>query len=375
MRRNLTVHLIVLVVLAMSCGNAVHASSLTVSLTMSVSVTGQQRIDPATVVGHQACQECHKSEVAAWLQSSHATKSFKLLTENPNAKKFGDELGISDVTSVSATCTECHGLRQSQGGKLSMLSGNSCEACHGGAGPKESGWFRFHSDFGGESVTRDQETEAHFQTRLATCDKLGMNRSEDVYDIVKNCLQCHSVSHEEVVNAGHPIGDTQFEFVAWAQGEVRHNFQRDQTKNAESPTLWTHARFREPRTTQSRKQLMYVVGQLVDLEVSIRNRAKATGRGNFATALVRRITGMQRQLAKINRVAKLPEITAALNAAKPIKRARLRKFEADDAKFFGDIADAIAEQAKAISKNRDGSGLGGVASMLPKSVQGNVFMP
>ena len=232
-----------------------------------------QEIKTAHVLGSTACQECHQSEINAWQQSAHAKKSFAMLKTNPKAKEFGSELGIADVTSGSAVCTTCHGLRQGEAAQLTVLSGNSCEACHGGAGPREGSWFAIHSDYGGKDVDRDAETQAHFQQRIAQCEELGMNGSGNIYELAKNCYECHTVPDETVVNAGHPTGNPQFEFLAWVQGEVRHNYQMNQKENAAAPTLWTNARFTEGRTEQGRHRLMYVVGQLVDLEVSLRNRA------------------------------------------------------------------------------------------------------
>jgi len=344
---------------------------LCVAVTASGSLTAfaQQKVDPAKVVGHQACTECHKSEVDAWLQSSHATKSYSMLTSNPKAKEFASALGIADVTQASAVCAGCHGLRQQQ----KVLSGNSCEACHSGSGPKDSGWFKIHSDYGGEGVTREQETEEHHKQRIAQSKALGMVASQDSYELIKNCYQCHIVTQEKVVNAGHPTGDSRFEFVAWVQGEVQHNFLLDQAHNAEAPASWTKPPFGDGRTAQERRRLLYVVAQLVDLEVSLRNRGSATEKGSFLKAAGKRIGATQRELGKIVKAVDIPEVTASLAAVKKAKRSRIRKMQSGDAEFFSAIADQVAEQAQALAQSGDGSQLEPIDSLLPKKGKGDVY--
>jgi len=344
---------------------------LCVAVTISGSSTAfaQQEIDPAKVLGHQACTECHQAEVDAWSQSSHATKSFSMLNSNPKAKEFASALGIGSVTQASSVCAGCHGLRQ----QASLLSGNSCEACHSGSGPKDSGWFKIHSDYGGEGVNREQETEEHYKQRIAQSKALGMITSQDAYEIAKNCYQCHIVSQEKVVNAGHPTGDSGFEFVAWVQGEVQHNFFLDQAHNAEAPALWTKPQFGDARTAQERKRLLYVVAQLVDLEVSLRNRGSATEKGSFLKSAGKRIGATQRVLGKIVKAVDIPEVKAAIKAVKKAKRSRIRKLQSGDAEFFSAIADQVAEQAKALAKSGDGSQLEPIDGLLPKKGKGTVY--
>ena len=45
-----------------------------------------------------------------------------------------------------------------------------------------------------------------------------MNRRPTSYSIARNCLQCHSVTNEKLVNAGHKIG-AGFELVGWSIGD------------------------------------------------------------------------------------------------------------------------------------------------------------
>ncbi len=357
--------------------------AVTACLFQPLAVFGQQQIDPAKVLGHNECAECHKSEVAAWQQSSHATKSFTMLTTNPKAKDFAAKLGITAAQlTTTSVCTTCHGTQQELNGQVMALGGNSCEACHGAAGPKtggagELGWFRVHSYYGQDIKDRAKESEEHAQQRIAYCDRMGMNRSADVYDIAKNCYQCHTVPIENVVNqAGHPTGNAEFEFVAWAQGELRHNFQMNQSVNAEAPTLWTDPLWNgAARTAQGRKRLMYVVGQLVDLEVSLRNRGAAIDKGAFATAAGKRVGAAQSNLQKIDGLVALPEVKRALEALKPITRVKLLIVKADDKPLYDAAADEVAAAAKALVQNHDGSQLAAVDALVPGIAKGQVFQP
>ena len=327
---------------------------------------GQAESDAAKTLGHSQCAECHKSEVAAWLKSPHGSKSFKMLSHE-KAPEFAKAMGVTGALSASM-CANCHATKTAA---ATILEGVSCERCHGAAGPAESGWFALHSKFGNAEKDRLKETRQHRAARIAESAKLGMNRSADVYALAKNCLSCHSVPNEKLVNAGHPT-TKRFEMVEWSQGEVRHNFQLDQKVNAQSPSLWLDDHWNGPgRTAENRKKLMVVVGQLVDLEISLRNRAKAT-EGDFGTAAGRRITSTARSLGKMQHLESVKQVMAILRSAS-ISRSALKTYGTGDAKLFGTAADKVAEVAQALATNSDGSDLGEIK--VPDDAKGDVFMP
>lgn len=354
------------------------AAMLTVAGLAGTAV-GQQETDPAKVMGVQACAECHKSEVAAWEHSSHATKSFSMLTENPKAATFAAKMGIAkaDITGNSL-CTQCHGTPQLQGGTLHIIQGTSCESCHGAAGPQGTdGWFSVHSFLGRDNKDRTKETAENRARRLELVKERGMNRSADIYEIAKNCYQCHSVPIEKLVNvAGHPGLNAQFELVQWLQGEVRHNFQLDQSNNAAAPTLWLDPLWNpDGRTPAGRGRVMYVVGQLVELETSLRNRAAATAPGAYATGAAGRVAAANGKLTVINSKVDLPEVKqAGAEVTRLFGKLFAPPAPAQQAEFEA-AADKVAAAAKKFAETHDGRDLAALDPLVPKTAKGTAYQP
>lgn len=328
----------------------------------------KQDIDPAKVVGHEACAECHKSEVAGWKLTSHFKKAHGLLLQK-EAKDIAAEVQVQDVM-TDRRCTTCHGTQQEKNGQFTVLKAVSCESCHGAGGSGDQDWLKIHASYGdGAEVKREEESKEHFAKRLTQCDQQGMRRSENLYDLAKNCFECHVVPSEQLVNDGkHPAGSETIEFVAWAQGEVRHNFRLNQNENAVAPTLWTNARFTEGRTADGHRRLMYVVGHLADLEVSLRNRGSATGRGNFLTAINKRISDAQKELKSIAKAGPVPELAAIPD----VKRGQLRRPKPGDDKLFNGFADQVAAIGKKLASTADKNTWDDIG--LPKSAKGAVYL-
>ncbi|MCG8450275.1 MAG: cytochrome c family protein [Pirellulales bacterium] len=332
-----------------------------------------QDIDPNHVVGHSKCVECHQSEVAAWEKSSHATKAWSLL-EKGEAKKIAENLDIADVT-ADQRCTTCHGTQQ----QASNLKAVSCESCHGAAGGDKN-WLEAHHFFGEgldpkDPASREQESEEKYRARLAECDRRGMRRSENLYALAKNCLECHTVPYETLVNQGqHPTETKGFEFFEFSQGEIRHNFQQDPLVNAEASTLWLEARFADgKRTVGGRHALAYVVGQLASLEVSLRSRATASGRGKFLTAVNKRILAAQGALEDIHKEAAIQEIQEVLEASKGVKRSSLRKVTPEDGALYNGLADTVAKAGQKVAATYDGNDWSAVD--VPKKQKGKAHQP
>jgi len=339
----------------------------------------QQAVAPEKIFGRQACQVCHASEAAAWEQSSHNKKAWSLL-DHPKAAGFAKALGVTDIKGESI-CTQCHGTQQKKNGKMIIAEGNSCESCHGGAGGQD-GWLFTHFDFGsGRRPTKDskideflvdraKETPEHRAVRDAAVKKAGMNRSADAFEIASNCLQCHLVPDEKLVEAGHPMS-TRFEFVEWAQGEVRHNFLLNAKANAEVPTNWSD---RHPSgSLEGRKRLMFIAGQLADLEVSLHSRAKVaeTKRGSLGDEANDRILDLQEELAK-HGIAELKPVLAAIAN---IDKKSLKDVTPTDRATYSKAADAVAAAAKTfVTAHQDGSKLPD-SIKLPGKAKGDVFQP
>lgn len=342
-----------------------HRASVACMLAVCVfaaEAVAQQAVPPEKVSGRQLCTTCHISEQAAWTASSHNTKAWNLL-EHPKAAGFAKALEVTDIKGDSV-CTQCHGTQQLRQGKLTVAHGNSCESCHGGAGGAD-GWLKKHFDFGvGRQLARGitiaqlledraKETPEHRAAREKACAAAGMNRSADAFQIARNCLQCHLVPNEKLVAAGHPMS-TRFEFVEWAQGEVRHNYLFDPKKNAEVPSGWSD---RQPAgTAESRKRLMYVAGQLADLSVSFGSRAKATStkRKSLGDEANDRILDIVEELAEFE----IPELQPLLTPLAKLDKDTLKTVSPDDNKKYNSAATAVEIFAKKFAAaHQDGTKL------------------
>jgi len=193
-----------------------------------------------------------------------------------------------------------------------------------------------------------------------------MIRSEDAFQIARNCLQCHLVPDEKLVGAGHPMS-TRFEFVEWAQGEVRHNFLLNPKQNAEVPTGWSdrHAGGKP----DGRKRLMYVAGQLADLAVSLRNRSivTSTKRNSLGDEANDRILDIQEELTGFD----IPQLKEMLNAIGKMNKRSLKAITPEDKDQYGKAASVVESAAKNfVAAHRDGSKLPN-SIKIPKKMKGD----
>ncbi len=114
-----------------------------------------------------------------------------------------------------------------------------------------------------------------------------MVRTDRLYAVAKNCQCCHTIASVALVNAGHKAGSEGFDLLGWTTGEVRHNFHQQQTVNADGPSLWA---WRVNGNAKQRKRVMYLVGLLVDIEVSLNALASTKeGEGDYVDAFTDRL--------------------------------------------------------------------------------------
>lgn len=347
------------------------------TILLGVATVGQQQVPPEKIVGREKCTSCHKKELAAWSASSHGEDAWNLL-DGSKATDYATKLGIakSDIK-TSLLCTSCHGTQQKSSGTLTIVHGNSCESCHGGAGGP-GGWLEIHCDYDGDGsgIKKEMavllaEVPDELPSRIAeACKQAGMNRAEDALGIAKNCLQCHIVPHEGLLDAGHPSSE-KFEFVEWNQGEVRHNFLLDQSKNSEAPSLWLKRG--KGRSAENRKRLMYVVGMLADLEVSLRARADVTNKKSELLDLAsERILDRAEDLDDLG-------LDALDDVMKIVKKYELddddvvEEFTSKDKETFTAAADAVMKAAQEfLQANKDGDKLDDIKK-VPSKEKGDVF--
>jgi len=259
---------------------SIPARGLLLAVAISASLAGRSQLsaadddaaagglDPTKVMGARACLNCHPSESLALMQSTHSAAHLKL--RGANAKKYAEAMGLKKPASESMACVQCHATpRTSFTGSVQVISGVSCESCHGESGG-EDGWLNAHAVYGPNGSTPESETDEHRATRLKRIDKAGMVRASHITKLANKCFGCHSVNNAALVNAGHKTGSG-FEFVGRTIGEVRHNFHQNQSINADEPSLWAD---RHGGDTAARRRIKFLVGVLMDAQIAFATLSK-----------------------------------------------------------------------------------------------------
>ncbi|MEX2214697.1 MAG: multiheme c-type cytochrome [Phycisphaeraceae bacterium] len=321
------------------------ACAIAIAMTSGAAHAQIISIDHTKVIGNDEkggnCGACHQKEVAAWKETPH----FRSLDKLKDGKAIADKLGLGRSYRKTGFCVECHSTAKGADPQdLETVSGVSCESCHGPA----ADWLKLHNDYGTGS-TKDTETAEHKKTRHAAADKAGMIRKDRVYLIAKNCFSCHLVPNEQLVNQGGHKTSSDFELVAWSHGEVRHNyFNSDTNKN----------------TSAERKRVLYVVGRVVDLEMSIAGATKITEKGHYRSAILNRIRNATTNIDAILAAAKdnVPEIKAVLDEVPRRDDGSL----ALSAEMLTELPKKLGAAAQKFVENNDGSKLGAIDPLLPK---------
>ena len=363
-------------------GNVV-SGALPAAAETGVNPVGSQA-DPARVLGvsKAMCKKCHESEVAAWMKTKHYKADDHLSA--PKAKEYAAAMGVAQAElRKSSLCMNCHGTKtvDEKGDIHSLEYGVSCSSCHGASGGVKKGWLNPHGSFH-ETMTipAAQETPAHRKARIAKIDKAGMIRPVRLYELARNCLSCHIVSNQKLVNkakhgAMHKNG---FELVEWSSGEVRHNFQQDKKTNRTVPSLWAK---RTGGKEQNRKRLKFLVGLCVDLEFSVRNLSHVKdgdGKSDFAKFFAKRVAGRKEILEALMEALgdKAPsELEAVYEAVDSIK---ISKFNFKDSANAKKAVGTIAKNARAFAEKYDGSKIGAIDSVMSDILgkpRGKVFQP
>jgi hypothetical protein len=294
-------------------------------------------IDPAKVLGPEACGNCHKLEFSAW-QQTHHFKTFEDLHRRPSAIAISEKMGVKRIKS-EGMCVACHYTSQgATEASLKPIAGVSCELCHGAG----KDWIKLHNVKGGGD--------------LAKAEEAGFISINNVYKLAENCFQCHTIPNEKLVNtSGHAAGSP-LELVSWSQGEVRHHFLGG-TKNQAN--------------TQDRLRMLYVVGRIVDLEYSLRGLAKATQKAPYGVTMAKRVVAAKDNLKKISEVLPKPEIQEIITIADGVA------LKLNNEAAIMDAAEKISAAGKKIASTYKGADLVAVDSLIPPSSQykGPVFNP
>jgi hypothetical protein len=297
--------------------------------------------DPAKIVGANACAECHKQEAEAW-KATHHFKTFSEMPRKAPAKQISEKMGLRRIKSESV-CLSCHFTVQQKNNRQEVVSGISCESCHGAA----QDWIKVHSGFSGK--TANTETKAEEDARWKLAESKGMIRRHSLYQLAKNCYSCHVVPQEGLVNKGGHKPGSSFDLVSWSQGEVRHNTWYSQGKE-------------NVAADAARKRMLYLVGLGVELETGLRAIGKATARKTYAFEMAQRVDRARKQLAAAAKAAPdVPEIAGMVEFA---HSAGLRL--KNDQKLKA-AADGVSKLLVSITGKYDGSTMTGLDGLIPKS--------
>ena len=297
-------------------------------------------LDPSKVVGSEACMKCHGMEYNVWKNTPHF-ETFRTLHKNPDAQAISSKLGLRSIKR-GELCVQCHYTEKQIGEKTKVISGVSCESCHGAA----RDWIAIHNDYGGPTVTKSEESIEHRLQRLEDSIRNGMRNPANPYLIARSCLNCHSVPHERLVNeGGHQAGSLDFELVSWSQGIIRHNFQRGEGSNVPS--------------SKTRIRVMYVVGLMTDLEFSLRATAKATNVAEYGVTSAQRAFKVRALLAEIQEEIQNEYLQTAL------ERAYATRLKTNNAADLVAAADEVGKAAFRFAETVDGGQLAAIDKRIP----------
>ncbi len=302
--------------------------------------------DPHKIKGASECGVCHVREYALWDTTAHA-RGRNVDEGYATAEKIKDLLGVTSLRHESL-CIRCHstGVLDEEGRYIAQ-SGVSCESCHGAG----RDWIGIHNKFG-EGATHATETPEHKADRIKRSREAGMLRPSDIYGVVANCYQCHTVPHEVLVNkGGHPSASTDFNFMERLK-EIRHNFLEAQ---------FDPSRTENREDSPERLRLLFVVSHALDLEYSIRGAAVSKENGGYIRAMQRKVRAAAGSLQSINGVISSPDITTMLAAVADANIAP------NNEKALIGAADKIRAATKDFLAHHDGSKLGA----LDPAVAGN----
>jgi hypothetical protein len=307
-----------------------------------------------------ACSKCHVLENEAW-QNTHHFSTFKERHRSPEAKAILTKMGFKSMKR-QGECLQCHYTSVVDEAKLVPTWGVSCESCHGPAAE----WVSFHNKPNGDATakalpwgTGKNEPPAEREARLKAAQAKGMISSQMIYEIATNCFSCHTVPDETLVNKGGHKAGSDFDLVAWSQGEVRHNF-------ADSAGAPDHPTNRPASPAQLRR--LYIVGAMVDLQFSLRNLATVTQKGGeFDKAMIERVNRIRAKVAAVLEKVQIPELADVL---------KLVPEKVDDSTTVpAGLPDKLADATKQFASTNDGTKLDAMDSLIPTKYMGTIYKP
>jgi len=294
--------------------------------------------DASQIKGPNECVECHKHSGSVWEKTPHATT----ITDMPRSEEGRDiakKMGIRRIKSESL-CLDCHSTAVPKEGKLKPISGVSCESCHGASEP----WLKRHGEFSGKK--EGEESAEEIASRWAECESAGMLRAGMILEIARNCVSCHVVPDEKLVNVGGHSSGSDFELVSWSQGVIRHN-------------NWYSKGTENKIASKERQRVLYVVGTLVELETTLRCLATASTSARYAKKNARRVDHLRKRLAAIAAATPVNSVVAANEAVTSLRLVLSNRKEISSA------ADAVQAASEKFVDEHDGVGLEALDPLIP----------
>jgi len=304
------------------------------------------------------CSSCHALETEAWENTRHFA-TFKDRHRSDRAKEILANMGEKSMKRA-ADCRQCHYTSELKKDKLRASFGVTCESCHGAA--KE--WLPIHSKGGGDLAASDlkwgtgkAQDPANRMKRLEAAQAKGMINSEMIYDIAKNCFGCHTVPNENIVNKGAHKPGSDFDLVAWSQGENLHNF----SSSAGAPDAPTN----RPSSPEQKRRL-YITGLMVDLETSLANISNSQEKGGkFHMAMVERANSVRGRLDAALGAVAIAEISSGLAAVpSPVQESTM---------VGADVPMKLGAATQAFLEKHDGTGLSALDGLMTTAHKGTPY--
>jgi len=229
-----------------------------------------------------------------------------------------------------------------------------CESCHGPG----VGYADIHWRYGDGVRKAEDETPEHLAERRAASAEGGFVRGADVFAMAQNCMSCHTIAHEELVNVGgHPLSRG-FDLVSWTQGEVRHNnFFNDGAENPPSPP--------------ERQRQMLLLGALSKLEGALRTLASATVRQPYALGTAEEARNAAALLVTMAGRLGHPALDALIAQLETVN------LQMNNPEAMTAVADSVADTAGILTAELDTLDLSALDDLLPgpESFVGDVYQP
>jgi hypothetical protein len=296
--------------------------------------------DTSKVIGPADCIECHKHSGGVWENTPHHD-SITGVHRSKEGHAIAKKMDIARITRESL-CINCHATAQQAADKTHLISnGISCESCHGAAGD----WMKRHGEFSDKE--EGEETEEEIAKRWNDAEAAGMLRPSMVLSIARNCVSCHVVPHEDLVNTGKHSAGSEFELVSWSQGIVRHNN--------------FYSKGQENKLASIEKQrLFHIIGIMAEMEIVLKAVATAKAKGNYAIKNAKRFSLLRKRLKAVNQVLDNPQIKEAMAAIVDLKMS-LKNQDAIAA-----ASEQVTASLNAFAVLNDGSTLSAIDSLIAK---------